>query len=172
MQRLYIGEAEATIDAKNRVTMPKKFKGVLPAAQGGAIAVWLVPGYKEVAFSVMDDIEGSAWAERIARSGAGAGPAVRVKKLLERSERVELDSAGRILLPPSFLKRCGLEGRELVITGSGDSMRVYEKAAYERLMDAEQDDDSNEELWDAFHEAEAASSAMANQTLGAEASEA
>jgi len=169
VQRLYIGEAEATIDAKNRVTVPKKFKGMLPAAQGGVITVWLVPGYKEVAFSVMDDIEGSAWAERIARVGAGSGPAVRIKKLLERSERVELDTAGRILLPPSFMKRCGLSGKELVITGGGDSLRVYEKAVYERMLD-ESEDESNEDLWDAFQDLGAVPTvAVREETQGADA---
>ena len=50
--------------------------------------------------------------------------------LYSNALETELDSAGRVMLTPKFLEHAGI-GREVVITGVGDSLELWDRATWE-----------------------------------------
>ena len=44
---------------------------------------------------------------------------------------MELDGAGRIMLPPRFMEHAGIGAREVVVAGAGDCLELWDRAAWE-----------------------------------------
>ena len=44
---------------------------------------------------------------------------------------MELDGAGRIMLPPRFMEHVGITGREVVVAGAGDCLELWDRATWE-----------------------------------------
>ena len=148
---LYVGQSEASMDEKGRLTIPKKFRKLMGVDESEKqVVVWVVPGGSDCDFVMMDDETGTAWARNLAAQAAGPnGKAAKRRLLLEMCERVEVDSAGRALIPASFLEARGVKDREFHIGGCGDHIAVYGKdkwAAHESLAELQPASD----LWDEF----------------------
>jgi MraZ protein len=125
------GTFEHSLDAKHRLTVPSKYREALsggvvlarsPQTSQDAprsIAIWTAEAYDEYAEQAL----------------AGRNPihpdARRLKQILNNNAHdTELDSANRVMIPASWLEWAGL-GKEVVVTGSGDCLEVYDRAAYE-----------------------------------------
>jgi MraZ protein len=48
---------------------------------------------------------------------------------MEDRVRGELDSAGRVMVPPRLLEYAGLQ-REVVVTGAGECLEVWDRGAW------------------------------------------
>jgi MraZ protein len=119
------GTFEHSLDAKNRLTIPAKFRAAL------AGKVFLVRGvdpcislYPERTYT---DLTQSAL--------AGLNPfspqARELKRMLYgNANDTELDTAGRVMLTPRQLEHAGI-GREVVITGAGDCLELWDRSAWE-----------------------------------------
>jgi MraZ protein len=46
----------------------------------------------------------------------------------------ELDSAHRVMIPPPFMRYASLD-KEVVVTGSGDCLEVWDRASYQSYSD-------------------------------------
>ena len=127
---LFRGTFEHTLDAKHRLTIPAKFRGALadgavlaisPAtSEGGtrAVAIWTAADYEEYARAAL------------AQLNPLSNDARDMKRILfNNSHDVELDSANRVMIPPRFLKFAGLD-KDVVITGSGECLEVWDRAAH------------------------------------------
>ena len=44
---------------------------------------------------------------------------------------MELDGAGRIMLPPRFMEHAGISSREVVVAGAGDCLELWDRATWE-----------------------------------------
>ena len=44
---------------------------------------------------------------------------------------VELDGAGRIMLPAGHLEHAGISSREVVVTGAGDCLELWDRASWQ-----------------------------------------
>ncbi len=44
---------------------------------------------------------------------------------------VELDGAGRVMLPPRYLQHAGITGREVMVAGAGDSLELWDRDRWE-----------------------------------------
>ena len=118
------GNFEHTLDAKHRLTVPSKFRTQL------AGPVFLVKGvdrcisvYPEKTYSAMTDAALS-----------GLNPFSPEARELRRffhgyAADVELDSAGRVMLPSSHREHAGID-RQVMIVGAGDSLELWDLATW------------------------------------------
>ena len=123
------GTFEHALDAKHRLTIPAKFRGALASGvvlaashevqAGGArtVAVWTPEGYDAYTNSTL----------------AGLNPASPKARELKRfffnaSFDAELDAANRVMIPPQLMSYAGLD-KEVVVTGSGECLEVWDRAA-------------------------------------------
>lgn len=124
------GTFEHALDAKHRLTVPAKFRAALapgvvvalsPETEPGTprtIALWTPEGY--------DNYTAAALAGKSPLS-----PQARDLKrmLFNNSWEVELDSANRVMIPGPAMQYAGLS-KEVVITGSGECLEVWDRGAY------------------------------------------
>jgi MraZ protein len=128
---VFRGQFEHTLDDKHRLTIPAKFRaalagGVVLAASPEteteaprSIAIWTPDAYEEYTRSALEGIRPTS-------------PRARVMKrfFYGYSHDTELDSAHRVMIPPTLIRYAGL-GKEVVVSGSGECLEVFDRSAYE-----------------------------------------
>ncbi len=129
----FIGEYESTIDAKGRFLLPSGFKKQLPEAVQALFVInrgfekcltlyplqsW-EPLYKDI--SLLNDFD----------------PKVRDfrRYFLNGATQIELDSAGRLLLPKNLMEYAGL-GKDIVLVSAVNKIEIWDKQKYQALFDA------------------------------------
>jgi MraZ protein len=119
------GTFEHTLDAKNRLTVPAKFRAAL------AGRVFLVKGVDRC-LSVYPEETYSAMTERALSGLNPFSPEARDLKRMFYGNAVdaELDSAGRVMLPPKHMEHAGIT-REVVITGAGECLELWDHATWQ-----------------------------------------
>jgi MraZ protein len=120
------GTFEHTLDAKNRLTVPSKFRTAL------AGRVFLVKGV-DPCISVYPEETYSALT-RDALSGLNPfSPQARELKRMffGNAMDTELDGAGRIMLPATYLEHAGITSRDVVVTGAGDALELWDRASWQ-----------------------------------------
>jgi MraZ protein len=118
------GTFEHTLDAKHRLTVPSKFRAAL------AGRAFLVKGV-DPCISVYPEQTYSAMTQAAL---AGLNPFSPEARELRRffnanAEDVELDTAGRVMLPRTHLEHAGID-RQVVILGAGDSLELWDREAW------------------------------------------
>lgn len=118
------GTFDYSLDAKNRLTVPSKFRAALSdgvvLAKGleRCVAVW-TPGeydaYTHAALSNFNPI--SPEAQKLKRFFSA------------NSFDTELDAAGRVMVPAFLLEHAGLT-KEVVVTGAGESLEIWDRTAW------------------------------------------
>jgi MraZ protein len=128
------GHYEHSLDAKNRLSIPARFRAafsagvVLAKEPVPCLAVWTPQGHEAV----------------IERALAGLNPMGSEHRKLSRfyqgnSFEVELDAAGRVTLPAPLMKHAGVE-KEVVVAGVGDHLEVWDSRRWrteQESLDAE-----------------------------------
>ena len=119
------GTFEHTLDAKNRLTVPARFRAAL------AGKVFLVRG-ADPCISLYPE---STYSELTEAALQGMNPFSTQARELKRmfygnATDSELDSAGRVMLTPRHLEHAGID-REVVITGAGDCLELWDRSAWE-----------------------------------------
>ena len=118
------GIHDHTLDAKNRLTVPARFRAELSAG------VVLAKG-----FETCLQVYPAATYDEIARTAmAGVNPLSPQARELNRhlygnTLPGELDSAGRIMLPAPFLQYAGIS-KEAVVIGAGHCLEIWDRAAW------------------------------------------
>jgi MraZ protein len=124
------GTFEHALDAKHRLTIPAKFRGALAngvvlapshEVETGAprtVAIWTPDAYDEFTQTAL----------------AGLNPFTPTARELKRyffnaSFDTELDAANRVMIPTPLLDYAGL-AKEVVVTGSGECLEVWDRAGY------------------------------------------
>jgi MraZ protein len=121
---MLLGEYEHTLDEKNRLTLPAKFR----AAMAGGVV--LTRGLD----SCIEAYPSDDWQELVARQLVGLNPLSRESRVLERfyySGAVEAqpDKQGRVMLPPALIDHAKL-GREVIVVGMRGRIEVWDRAAW------------------------------------------
>jgi transcriptional regulator MraZ len=121
---MLLGEYEHTLDEKNRLTLPAKFR----AAMAGGIV--LTRGLD----SCVEAYPAADWTALVEQRLAGLDPLSRESRVLERfyySGAVEAqpDKQGRVMLTPALIDHAGL-GREVVVVGMRGRIEVWDRAAW------------------------------------------
>ena len=120
------GIHDHTLDAKNRLTVPAKARAQL--AGGVTVSV----GMGEPCLQVWP---AEAHAELAQRALAALVPFSKQERELKRffyayTETMELDSAGRINVPPKLASRAGIE-REVTVVGAGDCLELWDAQSWD-----------------------------------------
>ena len=126
------GTFDHSLDAKHRLTIPAKFRASLadgvvlapsPEIEAGAprtVAVWTPEGYDEFTRAVLSGLNPSE-------------PRARELKrfYFNASFDTELDAANRVMIPSNLMGYAGLD-KEVVVTGSGEGLEVWDRARHAR----------------------------------------
>lgn len=130
---LFAGQNEHTIDAKGRLAIPAKYRSRWDATRDGG-AWYCVPWptrllrlYTEAGFT------------RLAERSEGTLTPTPEQADLEAAlygfaERLEMDSAGRIMIPKTHLELTGLGG-EVVVVGVRNRLEVRDRAEWTGAQD-------------------------------------
>ena len=121
---MFFGEYEHTIDDKNRLTLPAKFREALA---GGVV---LTRGLDEC----LDVYARAAWDTLVAERLAPLDPFSKEARELKRfffaaASDAELDKQGRVLVPAALTKHARL-GREVVVAGVHDHLEIWDRGAW------------------------------------------
>lgn len=123
---LFTGHSEHTIDAKQRLAIPAKHRfwgdGVGPAWFCMPLPHGPLRLYPESVFKILADQGGDSLTpeESVAEFES---------TFYAYTEKLELDSAHRIVLPKSHLQRAGI-GSDIVLVGARKRLEVWDKAKW------------------------------------------
>lgn len=116
----FLGQYEHSLDAKNRLTIPARFRG--PLSDGVVLAKQLDP-----CISIWP---ATSWERFTERSLTSRDPFDEDVRTLQRffhagSFDARLDAAGRIMLPQPLLEHAGLR-KDVVLIGNQDTVEVWD----------------------------------------------
>jgi MraZ protein len=125
----FTGQADYTLDAKNRLTVPARYRGSL---EGGlvlakdieaCVAIWPTAGYDEFRRAALKDVH------PMSRRGRKI-----MTFLSANSTPAALDGAGRVPLQP-FLMGHGSLTKDVTVVGAGDHLQVWNRDAWTAYND-------------------------------------
>lgn len=126
---MLLGEYEHTIDDKNRLTLPARFRQSL--AGGVVVSRGIDP--------CLDVYTREGWEGTVAARLADLDPFSRETRQMRRrvyssGVEAELDKQGRVTLPAGLMKQASL-GRDVVVLGVGDHLEVWDRGAWQTERD-------------------------------------
>lgn len=129
----FLGEFEATLDAKGRFLLPAGFKKQLPEEEIGRFVI--NRGFEKcLALYPM-----KTWEPLFAKiTGLNEfDPKQREfrRAFLNGATYVEPDSAGRILLPPNLKAYAELQ-KDIVLMATGDKIEIWDSNKYKQFFDS------------------------------------
>lgn len=155
MAEAFRGEFYQKVDGKARVSIPAAFRTVLNAddpskGDKGGARLYMVYGGKARNFVECYSKQGAdRLAEDIEAMDMGSPERVRAERdLISRSVMVEIDSDGRIVLPPRVREKMGFAGdipgeAEAAFAGFTNRFRLYRREVYEAELEADDEDDTD-----------------------------
>lgn len=119
---MLLGEFEHTVDDKNRLTLPAKFRQAL---SGGLVITRGMDG-------CLYCYPQADWERLVESRLAGLDPLSREGRLMHRfffagASEAEPDKQGRVALPPTLAKDLG---REVVVAGVNDHLEIWNRDAW------------------------------------------
>jgi MraZ protein len=127
---IFRGTFDYSLDAKNRLTVPARFRAALSEgvvlAKGleRCVALWTPKGYDEYTQSSLAGFHPlSPDAQKLKRFFAA------------NSLDTDLDAAGRVMIPSFLIDHAGLS-KEVVVTGSGDALEIWDRKTWADYNDA------------------------------------
>ena len=132
---IFRGTFEHALDAKHRLTVPSKFRaalagGVVLAASHEvtpgsprSVSIWTPEGYEAFTAHTLSGLNPSS-------------PKARELKrfFFNSSFDAELDSANRLMIPPPLMRYANLD-KDVIVTGSGECIEVWDRTAYDAYRD-------------------------------------
>jgi MraZ protein len=125
---MLLGEYEHTLDDKNRITLPAKFRAAFAAG------VVLTRGMDGCLYAYRQE----DWDRLVESRLAGLDPLSQEGRRMQRfffsgAAEAELDKQGRVMIPPALIEHAGL-GRNLVVAGVRDHLEIWDGAAWRREL--------------------------------------
>jgi MraZ protein len=129
----FLGEYEATLDAKSRFLLPVGFKKQLP--EDGPTQIVINRGFEKC----LSLYPMKSWEPIFARISQlnDFDPEVRQfrRYFLNGATMVELDSAGRLLIPFNLKEHAGLD-KDIVLTAAVDKIEIWDKTKYQQFFES------------------------------------
>jgi transcriptional regulator MraZ len=125
---MLLGEYEHTIDEKNRLTLPAKFRRafedgvVVTRGMDGCLYAYTPPGWENLVQSRLVTLHPLSKEGRRMQRHFFAGAAEAVP-----------DRQGRVSIPLALLAHAKL-GREVVVAGVNDHLEIWDRAAWRREL--------------------------------------
>lgn len=126
---MLLGEYEHTLDDKNRLTMPARFR------QAFADGIVLTRGMDGCLFGyALDDWERFV-GERLGRLDPLSKEARQMSRFVfSGAAEAELDKQGRVMVPAALLSHAKL-AREVVVAGVRDHVEIWDRAAWRTQLE-------------------------------------
>jgi len=126
---MLLGEYEHTIDDKNRLTLPAKFRR---AFEDGIVVTRGMDGCL-YAYTAAD------WARVVEARLAALDPLSQEGRRMQRfffagAAEAQPDKQGRVMIPAALLEHAKL-GRDVVVAGVYDHLEIWDRAAWRRELD-------------------------------------
>jgi MraZ protein len=125
---MLLGEYEHTIDDKNRLTLPAKFRGdfadgvVVTRGLDGCLYAYRRPDWDRL----VDD--------RLATLDTLSQEGRRMQRFFfSGAAEAELDKQGRVMLPAALIDHAKL-GRDVVVAGVHDHLEIWDRDAWRREL--------------------------------------
>ena len=129
----FIGEFEATLDAKGRFLFPAGFKKQLP--ENGADLFVINRGFEKC----LSLYTSESWEPIFNRLSIqnDFDPKVRQFKryFLNGATQINQDSAGRLLLPKNLMEYAGLT-KDIVLVSAIDKIEIWDKINYQQFFES------------------------------------
>lgn len=126
---MLLGEHEHTIDEKNRLTLPAKFRdsfsagGVVTRGLDGCLYLYARDQWERLVDSRLGSLDLLSKDDRMMQ-----------RYFFASAADVVPDKQGRIVLPAALVERAGL-GREVVVAGVYDHLEIWDRSAWRRQID-------------------------------------
>ena len=134
----FLGEFEATMDAKGRFLLPAGFKKQLPEEEGGlfvinrgfekCLALYPIKSWEPLFADISKLNEFDPKAREFRRF------------FLNGATMVEPDSAGRLLVPPNLKEHADLQ-KDIVLVAAVNKIEIWDSSKYHQLFDSFSADD-------------------------------
>jgi MraZ protein len=125
---MLLGEYEHTLDDKNRITLPAKFRAAFAAG------VVVTRGMDGCLYAYRQE----DWDRLVESRLAGLDPLSKEGRRMQRfffsgAAEAELDRQGRVMIPAALIEHARL-GRNVVVAGVRDHLELWDGAAWRREM--------------------------------------
>jgi MraZ protein len=124
---VFRGVTLLALDAKGRLAVPARHRDALIAVSGGRLVLTADPGHCLLLYPL------AAWEPIQTRlmSLSSFDPRIRglQRLLVGHADDVDLDSAGRILVPPALRRYAALD-RQVVLVGQGHKFEVWDETQW------------------------------------------
>jgi MraZ protein len=126
---MLLGEYEHTVDDKNRLTLPARFR------HSFADGIVVTRGMDGCLYAYARD----RWEARVQSRLAALDTLSVEGRRMQRfffagAAEAQLDKQGRVMLPASLLAHAKL-GRDVVVAGVGDHLEIWDRAAWRRELE-------------------------------------
>ncbi len=134
---LFTGSHEATLDLKNRVSIPAPIRtGMDPEVDGTDF--YVVPGRQDAMYATLY-LYPNKYFERISEERYRAQQSGEAQEDFElvyfaHATRLEVDKQGRILLPQWAIDRARLD-RHLMLSGARDRLVIWNRDEFKKYME-------------------------------------
>ena len=125
---MLLGEYEHTLDDKNRLTLPAKFR------QAFGEGVVVTRGLDGCLFAYRRE----DWARLVESRLASLDPFSKEARRMQRflfsaATEAQLDGQGRVMIPAALIEH-GKLGRDVVVAGVHDHLEIWNRAAWRREL--------------------------------------
>lgn len=127
---MFSGVSTLNLDSKGRLAIPAKHRELLSAVSEGRVMITLNP---EGCLLLYPKTEWLPIYEQL-RKLSGAQAAV-ARVIVGFAEELELDSAGRVLVPTKLRERAQLD-KEVALVGMGNKFELWDEARWNAKVDA------------------------------------
>lgn len=134
----FLGEYEVTLDAKGRFLLPAGFKKQLPT-EGDEAKLFVINRGFEKCLTLYPIQSWEPIFSEISKLN-DFDPKVREfrRNFLNGATQVELDSAGRLLLPKNLTEHAGITGdvKDIVLVSAVNKIEIWEQSKYKQLFES------------------------------------
>ena len=126
---MFLGEYEHTLDEKNRLTLPAKFRESFPEGlvvtrgMDGCLYAYARPDWDRLVASRLADLDLLSRDERMMQ-----------RYFFAAAVEAAPDKQGRIMLPAALVAHASL-GREVVVAGVHDHLEIWNRATWRTLVE-------------------------------------
>ena len=140
---MFLGQYSHNLDSKGRLTIPARYRDLL--AEGAYVTQGFDQNLLVITVTTFETISQNV------RHMSITDPRARLLRrlLFSTGERVELDQAGRILIPQFLRTAAGLNG-EAIVVGVGDYFEIWSPEHWAEQAGKLQDAEANADLFSMF----------------------
>ena|SRR5690554_4651671 len=130
-------EYASKLDAKGRLVLPSKLKAGIPETNGDTLVLMR---YFEPCLTLFTMVEFNKIASRVAGLNDMKKENRNIQRnFFRRSVEVELDSAGRILIPKNMLQAVSID-KDVLVMGSGTRIEIWNPETYYEKYDMDDEE--------------------------------